>query len=151
MSVKNTFIIISEDCPTVGGRVPPHEDGRPSEARLQYELLSQHPYEYDIEALNFTVHCLRYGKDPVRASKAEFLSRPQPCLRTSPLTQTYGWGVHYDWAGRIALYPANSIAYQRLMRDPALMLVRAACQSKASPQTTGLYPRPGQQALQSVA
>lgn len=151
MSVKNTFILVAEDCPTFDGRVPPLKDGQPCEARLQYALLSQHPYEYDLNALNYAVHCLLADKNPTPSDRDEFLSRSHPCLRKSPLTQVYGWGVHYDWAGRIALYPANSVAYQRLCRDPALTVVRAWPQAKMLTHETGLNPGVRHVALQSVA
>jgi hypothetical protein len=38
-------------------------------------------------------------------------------MRASPLTKQYGWGAHYDEAGRIALYAVQSEEYRRFSRD----------------------------------
>ena len=59
------------------------------------------------------------------AIRAAFFAKPHPCLRASPLPKRYGWGVHYDAHGRIALYAMESEDYRRLSRggagDPALV------------------------------
>lgn len=153
MSIVNTFILVAEDCPAAGS-IPPFKAGKPTTARLQYELLTQHPYEYDLNELNFAVHCLMNECEPTQAYKDEFMSRSHPCLRTSPLTRVYGWGVHYDWAGRIAIYPANAMAYQKLIRDPSLTVQRALrnrARGLSSVQVAGDDPTFRPQAFQSVA
>jgi hypothetical protein len=59
------------------------------------------------------------------AIRAELFQKNHPCLRASPLPKRYGWGVHYDGHGRIAIYGTESEDYRRLSRDgegdPALV------------------------------
>jgi len=48
---------------------------------------------------------------------ADFLSMPQPCLRSSVLTKRYGWGFHSDGERRVALYAFELPEYQRFIRS----------------------------------
>ena len=41
------------------------------------------------------------------------------------LAKRYGWGIHIDSHGRVALVAVESEEYQRLAADPALRHVRA--------------------------
>ena len=56
------------------------------------------------------MHCARKGiPESDRAAERErFFGKGQPCLRTSPLAKTYGWALHFDADGRIALLPMDS-------------------------------------------
>jgi hypothetical protein len=47
--------------------------------------------------------------------RKEFFAKPQACLRTSDLCKKYGWGVHHDREGRIALYSVSSPEYATLV------------------------------------
>lgn len=53
------------------------------------------------------------------AARDQFFSKGQPCLRTSPLAKSYGWGIHADADGRVALVPMRSSRYDALMTDDA--------------------------------
>ena len=55
----------------------------------------------------------------------EFFSRGQACLRASSLGKRFGWGVHADAEGRVALYAVDSKRYQALAADPKLAQTRA--------------------------
>jgi Family of unknown function (DUF6157) len=44
--------------------------------------------------------------------RVKLFAKPQACMRTSPLPKRYGWGVHYDGCGRLALYAMESEEYQ---------------------------------------
>ena len=63
------------------------------------------------------------GAKPCRAS--EFFSKGQACLRASELGKRFGWGVHADAEGRVAIYAVDSKRYQALARDPDIKQVRA--------------------------
>jgi len=54
------------------------------------------------------------------AARAEFFSKGQPCLRSSPLGKRYGWGVHCDSTGRVALLALESDAYRALVTGQAM-------------------------------
>ena len=36
-------------------------------------------------------------------------------MRASPLPKRYGWGVHYDHEGRIAIHAVESATYEHLV------------------------------------
>ncbi len=122
----NTFICVADDCPAGAGSVPPDKDD-PTIARLQYEMISGNPYRYTSDEVIFAVHARRKGIGPadVDAARADFFSRGQACLRSSPLGKRYGWGIHHDSDSRVAIHPRESEAYLALSRDPALKQVKA--------------------------
>src|SRR5690606_16766075 len=82
---------------------------------IQYELLAQHPYTYTQEDLLFEVHVRHKSipTDNLPARRAEFFQKSQPCLRSSPLPKKFGWGLHFDSEGKIALYAMESDEYRR--------------------------------------
>ncbi len=122
MGYTDTFIRVATDCPATCSVVPvAKRDHKPVHV-LQYELLSEHPYRYTHDDLLFEVH-VRHKAIPaderearVREIRAELLGKPHPCLRASLLPKKYGWGVHYDRQGRIALYSMESEEYRRFTR-----------------------------------
>jgi len=86
-----------------------------SAAQIQYEMLAAHPYEYTSDDVLYVSNGQRRDQ-----SRAAFFSKGQPCFRSSPLTKRYGWGVHSNAEGKVALYPVGSDEYKRLATDPSL-------------------------------
>ncbi|GAA1856015.1 DUF6157 family protein [Pseudonocardia ailaonensis] len=107
----DTFIAVSEDCPVPEGTVPP--DARPTIASLSFRMLAGRPYELTSGDVLFGVHAERRGipEEERAAARAEFFAKPQPCLRASDLGRRYGWGLHADGAGRLALVGAGTPEY----------------------------------------
>ncbi|WP_253579755.1 MULTISPECIES: DUF6157 family protein [Bradyrhizobium] len=70
-------------------------------------------------------------KTEKRAAREAFFSRGQACMRASSLGKRFGWGVHADSEGRIAIYAIDSKRYQALVRDPKLTQVRAMRSKRA--------------------
>jgi hypothetical protein len=50
-----------------------------------------------------------------------FFSKGQPCFRASPLTKRYGWGVHSNKYGKIALFGVETDAYENLVEDETII------------------------------
>lgn len=123
----NTFIQVAEDCPVSQAAVPPMKQGEKSEARLQFEKLIDAPYQFTSDEVLFEVHVLRkaVGGSERENCKADFFSKGQACFRASPLTKRYGWGVHFDEMGKMAIYAVDSEAYKELSAKRELQLVRA--------------------------
>ena len=90
-------------------------------------MLIDNPYTYTSDDVLFSVFAERNDIPPseLAAERDSFFAKGQPCFRSSPLTKRYGWGVHSDSEGRIALYPIESEAYQRLVDDPNIKHLRA--------------------------
>lgn len=112
---RSTFIGIAPDCPAATAEAPP-SGAKPTVASLQYELLHTRPYALTSDELLFEVHAIRHGvPDSQRTEEWErFFAKDQPCLRASPLPKRYGWGLHYDEEGRVALVGLGSAEYEQL-------------------------------------
>lgn len=58
-------------------------------------------------------------------AQAVYFARGRACLRTSPLAKTFGWGIHCDADGKVALYAVESQAYSDLVADASIKKVPA--------------------------
>jgi hypothetical protein len=117
---SGTLIAIADDCPVKKSVVPVEKGGKATVATIQYEMLADHPYEYVQPDVLFTSWLARQetaekpSKAAVAKLRADFFSKPQPCLRASPLPKKYGFGLLFDEQGRVALCPMESDEYRRL-------------------------------------
>lgn len=129
----NTFIEIAEDSPATRGEIPPRKGDKKSVANLQFEMLSGHPYEFTSDDVLFAVFALRNEIPPEEwaAQRALFFAKGQPCFRASPLTKTYGWGIHSNEAGKIAMYGVETAAYQQFVADQAVIKKKAMRSKRA--------------------
>lgn len=123
----NTFIEIAEDCPAATGEVPPTKGDNPTVASMQFDMISKNPYQYTSDDVFFQVFA---NKNDLTASEYEearqqFFSKGQPCFRASPLTKRYGWGVHSNEEGKIAIYGCETDIYKTLTEDKSLKIVKA--------------------------
>lgn len=111
----DTFITVAPDCPIAVAEEPP-SGVRPTVASLQYELLRDRPYELTSDDLLFEVHMILSGQDASErsAERQRFFGRDVPCLRASPLPKRYGWGIHHDAEGFVALVGLGSAEYAAL-------------------------------------
>ncbi len=123
----NTFIEVAEDCPVTVAEVPPQKGDKKTVAHLQYSMVLEHPYRYTSDDVLFTVYAERQGiSEKDRAVQREkFFSKGQPCMRASPLPKRYGWGVHSDEEGKLALVAVEDEAYQKLASDKTLNHLKA--------------------------
>ncbi|MFA6058170.1 MAG: DUF6157 family protein [Taibaiella sp.] len=123
----DTFIAIADDSPTTQGEVPPTKGETRSVANIQYEIISKHPYKYTSDDVLFQVYAERNDRTKSEFAKAreQFFSKGQPCFRASPLTKRYGWGVHADKDGKIALVGSETNAYKKFLNDKSLKVVKA--------------------------
>ena len=126
MNYFRTFIRVSADCPVKRSVAPVIKGEQVSVAVLEYSLLSSAPYVYTQEELLFLVHVRRQGisrsalESEREALWTDFFSRSRACLRASLLPKKYGWGIHFDADGKIALVPMESEEYRRLESDERL-------------------------------
>jgi hypothetical protein len=122
----NTFIRIAEDCKNLKATIPPRSD-KPKIAQLQFDMLIKNPYKFTSDEVLFHVFATRNELLPseLENAKSAFFSKGQPCLRASPLTKTYGWGIHFDAEGKIALYSTESQEYEALSVNENLQCLKA--------------------------
>jgi Family of unknown function (DUF6157) len=122
----NAFIEVADDCKTEVGVIPPEKTEK-TIARLHYELIKDNPYRYTSDEVVFTTYAAknRIAAADLEQKRAEFFTKGQPCLRSSPLGKTYGWGIHYDSAAKMAIYARESVDYVRLQNDNTLKHLKA--------------------------
>ncbi|HNE30406.1 MAG: DUF6157 family protein [Saprospiraceae bacterium] len=122
----NTLIEIAEDCPAANAEEPPVKNEEKTVARLQFEMILEHPYQYSSDDVIFGIFAARNGmQGSLQTEREQFFSRGQACMRSSPLPKRYGWGVHHNGDGKVAIYPVDSEEYRRLAADPGVKKVKA--------------------------
>lgn len=124
---ENTLIEIALDCPVAKGEMPPMKGDKKSVANLQFDMLYESPYKYTSDEVLFSTFALRkeFPKSEWNEQRTAFLSKGQPCFRASPLGKRYGFGVHNDANGKIAIFGAETSEYAKLMTDPKVRKVKA--------------------------
>ena len=125
---QSTFITAAADRPAPSGEEP---EGT-GVAAVQFAILAnQPPYSMTSDDLLFQTERQRKGLSGSDEERAAFFAKPQPCLRASPLAKRYGWGIHHDEQGRIALIARGSSDYERLSSSKELKIVPAMRNKKA--------------------
>jgi len=130
---KDTFIEIAEDSPNYSGEIPPMKGEEKSIATIQFEMLNQNPYKFTSDEILFHCYAAKNGfTSNERDAKRElFFSKGQPCFRCSPLTKRYGWGIHSNEEGKIAMYGSETDGYKKFSADKSLQIVKAMRSKKA--------------------
>lgn len=129
---KDTFIEIAEDSPVKNGEIPPAKAGTKTVASIQFKMLKKNPYKFTSDDILFQVFADRNDlpKSEYKEAREQFFSKGQPCFRASPLTKRYGWGVHNDKDGKMAIFGAESPDYKQLSNDKSLKVIKAMKTSK---------------------
>ena len=120
----NTFIEVAEDCKAATG-CPPHDKEPKTAARIEYEMLISSPYQYTSDDVLYMSNGDRRGM-----SREAFFSKGQPCFRSSALCKRYGWGIHSNGEGKIAIYGVETLRYSQLQGDERVKHTGAMRSSK---------------------
>ncbi len=122
----NTFIEVAADCPAKTAQVPP-VGKKPTVANIQFEMITENPYKHTSDDVIFSVHAFKNNIEPKKQEKErqEFFSKGQACMRCSPLAKRYGWGVHSNDKGKIAIYAVESAEYKKFCSDSKLAHTKA--------------------------
>lgn len=118
-NLPNTFISVADDCPVYVAEVPPARSPK-SIPQIEFEMLIDDPYKYTSDDVLYVANAERRGM-----ARKDFFDNVQPDFRLSPLTKRYGWGVHINARGKIALYAVDSAEYEMLASDPSLRQLKA--------------------------
>ena len=129
----NTFIEIADDCPTSEAELPPVKGEKRSVANYQFDMVYDNPYKYTSDEVLYTVFATRKAipEGEWEEGRQAFFSKGQPCFRASPLPKRYGWGVHSDAEGRVAIVAAGTKEYDALLADDSVKKVKAMRSKRA--------------------
>ncbi len=128
----DTFIEVAEDTKVLNGTKPTSRYDSKTIAEMQYDIISKNPYKYTSDEILFKIYVDRNDltKTEYKQAKEQFFSKGQACFRASPLTKTYGFGVHCDSEGKIALYGVETKEYQKILADTATKKIKAMRSTK---------------------
>lgn len=127
----DTFIEVAEDTKAETGTKPPTKDKK-TVAEMQYELIAKNPYKYTSDDVFFQVYADRNDitKAEYKQAREQFFSKGQPCFRASPLTKTYGFGIHSNSVGKVAIFGMETLEYQKHIDDPKTKKIKAVKSSR---------------------
>lgn len=128
----NTFIEVAQDCPVDFGELPKGKGKHKTVVELQYEILIKNPYCFTSDEVIFNVFAVRNDivDSEYEKAKNQFFSKGQACFRASPLCKRYGFGIHSNGEGKIALYGRETEAYEQFLNNPKIKKVKAMRTSK---------------------
>jgi Family of unknown function (DUF6157) len=129
----DTLIEVADDCPATAARVPQAQRAKKTKAVVEYELLAKHPYTFTEEDIAFQVYAVLHDIPTAiwPAERTRFLSKGHPHLRVSALSKRYGWGIHNNAEGKIALIAVESSQYKQLLNDTRTTKIKAFRSSRA--------------------
>lgn len=129
---QGTLIAIAEDSSAERGVVPPEKAENPSVASRTWRMIAEHPYEYTSDDVIFAVWADRQGiaEEDREAAREKFFSKGRACLRASDLGKKYGWGIHHDGEGRVALVGVESDEYREFLESEDVKVVKAMRSSR---------------------
>jgi hypothetical protein len=119
MSYKNTLITISEDSKVSSAKVPVIKNEKPTIAYIEHDLINNNPYKFTQEDVQFKTYLIKNQMEAENSAelREQFFSKSKACFRASPLVKNYGWGIHYNNQGKIAIYDVNSEMYNQLLKQ----------------------------------
>jgi Family of unknown function (DUF6157) len=127
MNYFDTLIEVADDCPAMEAQIPQARGAEKTKAVVEYELLARHPYKYTEEDVAFEMYAVLHDIPEAiwPEEREKFLSKGHPHLRVSALAKRYGWGIHNDAEGKIALVAVESPEYEQLLNDPRTTKIKA--------------------------
>jgi Family of unknown function (DUF6157) len=110
----NTFLVIADDCTIQFGTVPPLKGDNRTAANIQFDMIINHPYQYTSDDVLFQVFAVKneLTKKEYLEARATYFSKGQPCFRASAITKRYGWGMHHNEEGKIAIFGCETKEYE---------------------------------------
>jgi hypothetical protein len=143
------IVLVAEDCAVRAATPPPPRGSGPTTAQVQYELLRAEPFRWTEDDVLFESWWRRQDAAASASeaerehARAEYLARPRPCLRASPLPMRYGWGLVFDERDRVALCAVESADYRALAAGEGGVEVQKSFRRTRRPTPGGGAPRTG--------
>ncbi|GAA4905364.1 DUF6157 family protein [Mucilaginibacter defluvii] len=129
----DTFIQVADDCPVTAADVPPVKGDNKSIANIQFDMMAHHPYEFTSDDVVFEAYALKNNISGAekQAAREQYFSKGQACLRASTLAKRYGWGIHSNAEGKVAIYGLGSDEYEQYSHNKQLKQLKAMRSKKA--------------------
>lgn len=89
-------------------------------------MLASKPYHYTSDDIVYASNGKRRN-----IRRDAFFSKGQACLRASPLSKRYGWGIHSNAEGKIAIYAIGSEQYDKYLHDKNLKQLKGVRSKRA--------------------
>ena len=123
----NTFIEVAPDYTKSESLVPPIKGDKHTVANIQFDMIRSQPYTFTSDDVIFNTFAVKndIANSELVSEREKFFSKGQPCMRASPLTKSYGWGVHCNIDGKLALIGMETDAYEQFVKDDTLGHVKA--------------------------
>ena len=123
----DTFIEVAEDTKATCGIIPLPKEDKKTVAEIQHELITKNPYKFTSDDVLFRVFVYKNNipETEYETARKHFFSKGQPCFRASPLTKQYGWGIHSNSEGKIAIFGCETEDYRKLLNDKTLKVIKA--------------------------
>lgn len=106
---EEELIEVPDDSPTNHAIEPPKDNKlKPNVARVEYEVLKENPYKFNEKEFHYEVLIVRQNK----SIKYQLWN-----IKRSNLVKKYGWGIHKNKQGKLALVPMESDMYKKLQKS----------------------------------
>ena len=117
MNDSEVLFTIAEKCPAKNGIVPITNRKEKTVTMHYHDLLMESPYCFTYQQARKEVHENRRGKTDLKLNSYD--------MRRSELCKIWGWGVHADRNGKLALVGCETDEYQRLLKDSSVRKIKA--------------------------
>jgi hypothetical protein len=114
---QEELIEIASDSTAIRGEVPPDSGIRKTIARTSYEVLVDNPYRFDEREFYHEVHVVRRERTDLKLENYS--------IKRLALVKSYGWGIHRNSDGKLALVACESSRYKELQADPRVKKTKA--------------------------
>jgi hypothetical protein len=115
--VREELIEVATDTSAVRGEVPSDSGISKTIARISYEVLADNPYRFDEREFYHEVHVVRRGRTNLKIENYN--------IKRLALVKKYGWGIHRNAHGKLALVACESSRYKELQADPRVKRTKA--------------------------
>jgi hypothetical protein len=103
------LIEVAEDCEAERAMEPPDGGLNKTIQRIAYEVLIENPYTYSEMELFHEVHVVRRNRSDLKLESYN--------IKRHPLVQRFGWGIHRNKEGKLALVAVDSKKYRELQQS----------------------------------
>ena len=107
--MKEELIEVAGDSEVDHAMEPPDGGTKKNIQRIMYEVLIENPYRYTEIELLHEVHVVRRNRDDLKLKSYT--------IKRSPLVKRFGWGIHRNQEGKLALISVESDLYRELQES----------------------------------